>query len=94
MVRAKFVRGDSINDENFIESLRDDLCDRDTIRNLGHALYDSNADVSRNAINFFIAAISQGMSFHLDGRIMLKCLQGAFVIRYLTLRPSPYLDVH
>jgi hypothetical protein len=94
IVRAKIVRDDLIDDEHVTEGLRDDLCDRDTVRNLGHALYDSNTNVSRNAIDFFIAAIAPGMSFHLDSRIILKCLQGAFEIRYSILRPSPYLDVH
>ena len=62
------------------------------MRDLGNALYDRNADVSRNTVNFFIAAMAEGMSFALDSKIILQYLQGAFGIGYLTRRPSPHLN--
>ena len=60
-----------IDDEKFTESLRHNLFTTDTARHYGHALCDSNGDVRNNSINFFIAAIVHGISFHFDGRIIL-----------------------
>jgi hypothetical protein len=48
-----------IDDEKFIESFQHDLFNTDTIRDFGHALHDSNS-----AMDFFIAAIAHGISFH------------------------------
>jgi hypothetical protein len=48
--------------------------DTDTVRDLGHAVGDSNGDVRNNSIDFFIAAIAHGISFHFHGRIILKYL--------------------
>ena len=76
-----------------LESLQDALFDTDTVRDLGHALDDDNEDIRSNAADFFIAAMALGMSFHLDGRKIPKYLQGAFGIRYLTLRLLPHLDI-
>ena len=61
-----------IDDEKVTESLRHDLFDRDTVRELGHALHDSKGDVRRNSINFFLAAIAHGMPFNFHSRIILK----------------------
>ena len=47
-----------------------DLFDTDTIRDLGHALHDSNT------INFFIAAIGHGIPFHFHGRTVLIFVEG------------------
>ena len=51
--------------------MRDDLFDTNTVRDLGDALHDSNADIRNNSISFFIAAIAHGASFHFHGRIIL-----------------------
>jgi hypothetical protein len=48
-----------------------ELLDTDTVRELGHALHDSNRDIRSNSINFFIAAIAHGISFHFQGRSIL-----------------------
>jgi hypothetical protein len=52
------------------------------------------SDVRSSVVKFFTAAIAQG-ALHCFHRIfILKYLQRAFGTRYLTLRPSPYLDMH
>ena len=64
-----------------------------TVRDLGNALHDGNEGIRSNIVNFLIATMALGMSFHLDSRIILKYLQGTFGIRYLTMRLLPHLDV-
>ena len=61
----------SIDDKKFTETQRHDLFDTDTVRDLGHALHDSNGDVRQNSIDFFIAAIAHGTSFHFQDRMIL-----------------------
>jgi hypothetical protein len=51
--------------------LRHELFDTDTVRDLGHALHDSNDDVRRNSMDFFIDAIAHGRSFHFHGKSIL-----------------------
>ena len=67
--------------------------DTDTVRDLERVLHDGNEDIRSNAIDLFIAAMALGMFFHLDSGMILKYLQGAFGIRYLTMRLLPLLDV-
>ena len=50
----------------YLESLQDALFDRDTVRELGHALHDGNEDIRSNTVDFFIAAMALGISFHLE----------------------------
>ena len=53
------------------ESLRHELFDAQTGRDLGHALRDGNPEVRQNSISFFIAAIASGISFHFQARTIL-----------------------
>ena len=61
-----------IDDEKVTESSRHDLFDKATIRELGHALQDSDGDVRKNSLDFFLAAIAHGIPFHFHSRIILK----------------------
>ena len=51
--------------------MRHDVFDTETVRDLGHALRDGNGDVRNNSLNFFITAISHGISFHFHCRMIL-----------------------
>ena len=91
MVRGKIGLDNWINKANLTENLRDKLFDRDTVRAISYALY--NSDVNRNVIDFFSVAMAHGMSFPGKGRMVLKYLQGGFGMGYLTLQLLPHLGV-
>ena len=76
----------------FAERFRDKIFNTQIVAALRRALVDEDSIVQ--AVKFFIAAIAQGV-LHCFCRIFIpKRLQRVFGTKYLTLKLSPYLDVH
>jgi len=77
-----------------MEKSRDELFDRDTVRAINYALYNSDVTVNRNDIDFFIYAMAHGTSFLGKSRMVLKYLQGGVSgMGYLTLQSLPHLGM-
>jgi hypothetical protein len=83
-----------IHIEIFSEGIWDKIFDTETIATLGHALGDEDNDIRSSVVKFFTTAMAQGVLCYFHGIFILKYSQGAFGIRYLTLRLLPHLDMH
>ena len=83
-----------IGTELFAEGVRDRIFDTETVAALGCALRHKDSNVRSSAVEFFASAMAQGALHCFLGIFIPKYLQVVFGIRYMSLGPSPHLDMH
>ena len=83
-----------IHTEIFAEGFRDKIFNTEIITALRYALRDRDFNVRSSTVNFFTAAMAQGVLRCFDRIFILEYLKGGFETRYLILRSSPHLHMH
>ena len=83
-----------IHTKIFAGGLWDKIFVTGTVAAFGHALDGRDSYVRTSMVKFFTAAIAQGALQFFRRIFSLKYLQRVFGTRYLSLRPSPHLDMH
>jgi len=78
----------------FAEGSWDKIFDTKTIAALGHALSSKTYHLRSSVVNFFTAAVAQGVLHCCDGILIPKYLQRGFGTRYFKLRPLLHLGMH
>ena len=72
--------------EIFAEGFRDKIFDTEMVSALGRALSDESDDLKNSAVEFFTAAVAQGMLCFFYEILIQKYSQSVFGTRYLILR--------
>ena len=90
----RFVVSWNIHTKIFTEGFRHNIFDPEIVTAVGGALGDKDSEVRHSAVKFFIAAIAQGALCCFHRTFIPKYSQRGFRRIYLTLRSSPYLEVH
>ena len=78
----------------FPEGIRDKIFDTKIVATLGCALGHSDSSARSSAVEFFTAALAQGVLLCFHVILSLIYSQRGFGTRYLIPRLSPHLDVH